>query len=472
MTKKNSLSRREFFSGAAIVGTIGAIGGGAILTSCSGGGEKNTQLRPLSDLYIPDLVDQAKDGKPLKAGVIGCGGRGSGAALNFLDAGPNLQIVALGDLFQDRIDGCRKGLKEKHNVDVPDNMCFTGFDNYKKVIASGVDLVIIATPPVFRPIHFEAAVEAGKHVFMEKPVCVDPVGARSIMATAKKAESQSLCVVTGTQRHHQRSYVECFKQIQSGIIGEIVGGNVYWNQSMLWYKNRDPKWSDMEFMVRDWVNWKWLSGDHIVEQHVHNIDVFNWFFGKKPVKAVGFGARQRRLSGDQYDMFSVDFEYEGGIHVHSMCRQIDGCASNVSEFIQGTKGSCTMNHSDTMQISDLKGNIIWKFDYEQEKANFKQRDPYVLEHVDFVNHIRDNKPINQAEETAVSCLTAIMGRESAYSGAVVKWDEINNSTLNYLPEKLEIGPMDMSKYVVMVPGKGKADKETSEVKKSKDGKKA
>ena len=471
MTKKNSLNRREFFTRAAVVGAVGTIGAGTILASCSGGGEKLVPLRSVSDLYIPNLMDKANDGKPLKAGVIGCGGRGSGAALNFLDAGPNLQIVALGDLFQDRIDSCRKGLKEKHNVEVPDNMCFTGFDNYKKVLASGIDIVIIATPPVFRPGHFEAAVEAGKHVFMEKPICVDPVGARSIMATAKKAESQGLSVVTGTQRRHQRSYVECFKQIQSGIIGEIVGGNVYWNQSMLWYKNRDPKWSDMEFMVRDWVNWKWLSGDHIVEQHVHNLDVFNWFFGKKPVKAVGFGARQRRLSGDQYDMFSVDFEYEGGVHLHSMCRQIDGCASNVSEFIQGTKGSCTLNHSDTMQISDLKGNIIWKFDYEKEKANFKQRDPYVLEHVDFVNHIRANTSINQAEETAISCLMAIMGRESAYSGAIVKWDDIYNSSLSYLPEKLEIGKMDMSNYLVPVPGKAQAEKGANEAKKGKEAKK-
>jgi predicted dehydrogenase len=190
--------------------------------------------------------------------------------------------------------------------------------------------------------------------------------------------------------------------------------------------------------------------------------------GKKPVKAVAFGARHRRLSGDQYDMFSVDFEYEGGIHVHSMCRQIDGCASNVSEFIQGTKGSWTSEDQATGEkyvIKDLKGNVIWKFDLDKEKADFKQTNPYVLEHVDLINHIRDNKPINQAEETAVSCLTAIMGRESAYSGNAVKWDEIYNSNLSYLPEKLEIGPMDMSKYVVMVPGKPKEDKDLAQTKK-------
>ena len=452
MTKKNSLSRRDFFSTTAVVGAVGTIGASALLASCAGGPTKSVPLQSLSGAYIPDLVDKANDGKILKAGVIGCGGRGSGAAQNFLDAGPNLQIVALGDLFQDRIDDCRKGLKEKFNVEVPDNMCFTGFDAYKSVIAAGVDLLIIATPPVFRPTHFEAAVEAGKHAFLEKPICVDAVGARSIMATAKKAESQGLCVVTGTQRHHQRSYVESFKQVQGGLIGDIVSGNVYWNQSMLWYKERKPEWTDMEFMVRDWVNWKWLSGDHIVEQHVHNLDVFSWFFGKKPVRAVGFGAKQRRLSGDQYDMFSVDYEYEGGVHVHSMCRQIDGCENNVSEFIQGTKGSW---NSAKMEIADLQGKVLWKFDSEKEKADFKQTDPYVLEHVDLVNHIRANTAINQAEETAISCLTAVMGRQSAYTGAAVTWEEMSNSTLSYLPEKLEIGPVDMSTYVIAVPGKGK-----------------
>jgi len=191
----------------------------------------------------------------------------------------------------------------------------------------------------------------------------------------------------------------------------------------------------------------------------------NWFLNKKPVKAVGFGAKQRRLSGDQYDMFSIDFEYEGGIHVHSMCRQIDGCINNVSEHIQGTKGSWSSNK---MEITDLQGNVLWKYDGEKEKADFKQTNPYVLEHVDFINHIRANTVINQAEETAISCLTAIMGRESAYSGAAVTWDEISNSNLNCLPEKLEIGKVDMSGYVIPVPGKAKEAKKDGK----KDAKKA
>ena len=456
---KNSVNRRDFFRSAAVVGAASTLGAGAVLSSCSGG-DKTPALVPLANLanaYIPELQDYANDGKPLRAGLIGCGGRATGAAVNFLSAGPNLQIVALGDLFQDRIDGCRKTLKEKFKVDVPDDKCFTGFDNYKKVLACDIDLVIIATPPAFRPTHFEAAVEAGKHVFMEKPICVDGPGARSIMTTAKKAESQGLVVVTGTQRHHQRKYVESFQQIQKGMIGEIVSGNVYWNQSMLWYRNRENGWSDMELMVRDWVNWSWLSGDHIVEQHVHNLDVFNWFTGKKPVKAVGFGARHRRLTGDQYDEFSIDFEYEGGVRLHSMCRQIDGCKNNVSEFIQGTRGSWSSAGSNH-EIKDLQGNVIWKTDGEKEKAEHKQTDPYTLEHVDLINHIRANKPLNQAVETAISCLTAIMGRESAYTGNEVTYDEIFNSNVTHMPAKLELGTYDMKAYTVPVPGKPKEEK--------------
>lgn len=458
---KNSVNRRDFFRSAAVVGAASTLGAGTILASCTGG-EKAPALVPLAGLanaYIPELNDYANDGKPLKAGIIGCGGRGTGAAVNFLNAGPNIQVVALGDLFMDRVDGCRKTLKEKFNVEIPNEKCFTGFDNYKNVIAADVDLVIIATPPAFRPAHFEAAVEAGKHVFMEKPVCVDGPGARSIMSTAKKAESQGLVVVTGTQRHHQRKYVESFKQIQAGLIGEIVSGTVYWNQSMLWFRNRENGWSDMEWMVRDWVNWKWLSGDHIVEQHVHNIDVFNWFTGKKPVKCVGFGARHRRLTGDQFDEFSIDFEYEGGIRLHSMCRQIDGCKNNVSEFIQGTKGSWTSaGAGNNQEIRDLAGNVIWKTDVEKEKAEHKQTDPYTLEHVNFINHIRANKPLNQAVETAISCITAIMGRESAYTGNEVTYDQVFNSEVNLLPAKLELGTYDLKAYTVPVPGKPKEEK--------------
>ncbi|WP_106831099.1 Gfo/Idh/MocA family oxidoreductase [Parabacteroides pacaensis] len=456
MKSKSNLSRRDFLKSSAVMGALGTLGTGSAaavaLSSCTGG-EKAEVLKPLKEpgtYYIPELPDLASDGQELKAGVIGCGGRGSGAAFNFLNAANGVTIVALGDTFQDRLSGLRNELKKQKNIDIPDDKCFVGLDAYQKVIDSGVDVVIIATPPVFRPVHFQYAIQKGKHAFLEKPICVDPVGYRTIMATAKQAQAKGLCVVTGTQRHHQRNYVESYKKIMEGAIGEITGGCVYWNQGMLWYRNREKAWNDCEYMIRDWVNWKWLSGDHIVEQHVHNIDVFTWFSGLKPVMAVGMGSRQRRVTGDQYDNFSIDFTMENGVHLHSMSRQIDGCNSNVSEFIQGTKGSWS-TLGDTV-IKDLAGNVIWKYDWEAEKNQYKQRDPYTLEHVNWINCIRKKQPIEQASETAVANMAAIMGREAAYTGKEVTWDAMTASPLDYTPKDLNLGKMDMSTFVVAVPG--------------------
>lgn len=219
---------------------------------------------------------------------------------------------------------------------------------------------------------------------------------------------------------------------------------------MLWYKNREKGWSDMEWMIRDWVNWTWLSGDHICEQHVHNIDVFLWMSGLKVKSATGFGSRQRRITGDQYDNFSTDFVCENGVHFHSMCRQIDGCSNAVGEEIFGTKGSWS---SFTHEIKDLQGNVIWKYDQPAEEAVYKQFNPYVLEHVDAIDLIRQGKGLDEATQCAISSLVGVMARESAYTGKTVTWDEMSQSDLNLLPEKLEVGPMDMSKYVVRVPGK-------------------
>lgn len=460
MKKENGISRRSFLKSSAMAGALGVVGAGgatSMLTSCSGGSGKeaaNTPLKEAGTYYVPDLVDIASDGKELRAGIIGCGGRGSGAAIDFLNAANGVTIVALADVFEERVNNLADQLKKDKNIDIPKDKRFVGFDSYKQVIDSDVDVVLIATPPVFRPLHFQYATEKSKHSFLEKPICVDAVGYRTIMATSKQAKAKNLCVVTGTQRHHQRNYVESYKKIMEGAIGEITGGTVYWNQSMLWYNERQKNWSDCEWMIRDWVNWKWLSGDHIVEQHVHNIDVFTWFSGLRPATAVGFGSRQRRLTGDQYDNFSIDFVMENGVHLHSMCRQIDGCANNVSEFIQGTKGSWSTADGETV-IKDLAGNVVWKFDSEAEKVNFKQTNPYVLEHVNLVNHIRSNKPIEQASETAVSNMAAVMGRESAYSGAKVTWEEMTASALDYTPKDLNMGKMDMSTYVVPVPGSKK-----------------
>lgn len=464
MAKNNRLTRRDFISNAGIVGLSSTIGVSSLLSSCAGDGEKLVPLRPLSDLYIPTLDEVAVDGKPLKAGLVGCGGRGTGAAFNFLDAGPNLQIVALGDLFQDRIDRCRAALKKGKNIDIPDNMCYTGFDAYKKVIDAGIDILIEGSVGAFRPAHFEAAVEAGKNVFMEKPGCVDPTGYRSMIATAKKAEAQGLCVIAGTHRRYQRSYVESFKLIQSGMIGQIVSGNIYWNSPGYGVLERNPEWSDMEFMIRGRNYWCWVSGDILEEYDLHNIDVMNWFIGKHPIIAIGQGARHRVPMGDTYDIFNVDFEYEGGIHISSMARHISGCDIWQSEFLQGTKGSwSSRDWGSNTEIYDINGNVIWKWDAEKEKQEFKyiaHTGCYTLEHVALINHIRTNTPVNGAKDLADSSLTAVMGRESAYTGKKMTWDEISNSSMNLLPEKLELGPLNINEYTVPVPGQPRIEPTT------------
>ncbi|MDR0712893.1 MAG: Gfo/Idh/MocA family oxidoreductase [Bacteroidales bacterium] len=448
---RNLMNRRNFLSSAVMTGAAETLGAGFLLTSCSSG--KVSELTPLipeSEWNIPAfLPDKAKDGIPLKAGLIGCGRRGTGVATDFLNAAPNVSVVALGDLFQDRLDGARKTLLEKCNQAVPDDKCFTGFDSYEKVIHCGVDVVLLATPPVFRPVHFKAAVKAGKHVFLEKPVAVDPVGARSVIAASREALASGLVVITGTQRRHQRSYIEGYKQVQSGLIGDIQAANIYWNTGKHWLRTKEKGWTDIEWMIRDWGNWTWLSGDHIVEQHIHNIDVINWFTGRKPVKATGFGAHHRRSTGDQYDMFAVDFLYEGDIHVNSLCRQIDGCSNRISEIILGTKGSW----SGAGVIKDLKGNILWKYDGEEEKSKFSQTNAFVLEHVNMVNHIRDNIPVSHAEATAISTMTAIMGRMSAYAGIDITWEQVMQSDLNLLPPDLALKNVDLKYYAIPVPGK-------------------
>ena len=448
--EKNKMNRRDFLQRSTILGVGGIVGVSALASACKG--PKYVPLRKPEEYYIPELPDKAAPGREIKVGVIGCGGRGSGAIRNLFDAADGIRLTALGDVFPDRLEGLRKMAAEKLGQEIPDENCFIGFDAYQKVIDSGVDMIIDTTPPVFRPDHFKYAVQKGVHSFLEKPVAVDAKGYRTVMAAAKQAQAKGLCVVCGTQRHHQRPYVEAFRKIQEGYIGEITGGNVYWNQGMLWYRNREKGWSDMEWMIRDWVNWKWLSGDHIVEQHVHNIDVFLWMSGYKVAKATGFGARHRRITGDQYDQFSIDFEMENGVHLHSMCRQIDGCSNAVGEIIYGTKGSW---NSFDHEIKDLDGNVVWKFDNEKAETEFRQHNPYVLEHVDLVNHIRKGEPIDEATACAMSTLAGVMGRTAAYTGDTVTWDAMSQSELDYLPEKLELGPMDMSDYTVQVPGKAK-----------------
>ena len=442
MKPTNKTSRRRFLENTAAIGAIGAIGASQLIRSCS------TEEASSTNVVEPSFLATAPDGEPLKAGVIGCGGRGTGAAINYLDAGPNLNIVAAGDVFQDRLDKFRADLKEQRNAELDDAMCFTGFDAYKRVIESDVDIVILATPPYFRPEHFQACVEARKHVFMEKPVAVDPAGARAIMAASKQAEAAGLCVVTGTQRRHEWSYQNLLARVKAGMIGDITATNVYWNMGKLWHVKPQSGMNEMEYMIRDWVNWTWLSGDHIVEQHIHNIDVSNWFMGKAPVEAVGMGSRLRRLTGDCYDNFAIDFVYEKQIHMGSQCRQINDCANSVSEHIRGAKGLMIAGDS-RFQIYAPDASLLYEYTSPVDAEGKKlENNPYVQEHIDLVAAIRTGNQIVEAEETAKSNLTAIMGRQAAYTGKKVTWEEMMGAEWKLGPEgELKWGPVDMDKTI-------------------------
>jgi len=433
MENTNELSRRKFIANTAL-GAIGTIGTAGLLASCVGAEKKTPEVK------LSEMLDTAPDGKVLRAGLIGCGGRGTGAAINFIDAGPNLQIVALGDVFQDKLDTCRATLKKERNIEIDDAKCFTGFDNYQKVIDSGVDIILLCTPPHFRPMHVEAAVNAGKHIFMEKPVAVDPVGARSVLISSKKAAQMGLSMVSGTIRRVQKDYRETWRRVANGEIGEVVGANIVRNGGALWAKKRLPEWTDMEYMLRNWANFCWLSGDHIVEQFIHEVDVMNWFVGKIPVKAMGWGGRQRRMTGDQYDFFSVEYVYDNGMQTHCAARQINGCSNLKQEIITGTKGFADCNGT----IFDLKGNPVWKYTYPKEgdtDLTWKVKDPYVQEHVNLVTAIRSGNPINDAEAQVNSTLITIMGRMSAYTGKDVTWEEMLNSSLSLGPKTYLMGPV-------------------------------
>ncbi|MGQ0649915.1 MAG: Gfo/Idh/MocA family protein, partial [Gemmatimonadaceae bacterium] len=320
----------------------------------------------------------------LRIGLVGCGGRGTGAARDCLRGNDGVELVAVGDVFADRVAACRgsltraaaddPGLAAKLKVD--DASSFSGLDAYEKVIGSGVDLVILATAPGFRPSHLAAAIAGGKHVFMEKPVAVDPTGIRSVLASAELARAKGLAIVAGTQRRHDPGYRAVIERIHAGAIGEVVSGQVFWNQGGLWHAARKSEWTDAEWQIRNWLYFTWLSGDHVVEQHIHNIDVANWVLGAHPVQAVGVGGRQWRTGtefGHIFDHFSVDLEYPNGVHVASMCRQIDGCADHVGESFRGTRGT-----SDPGTRIDGPAPFV----YGGPRVN-----PYVQEHVDLVNSI-------------------------------------------------------------------------------------
>lgn len=432
MSKKQQ-SRRDFLS-AVTLGTLGTIGAGTI-AGCSG----SNAIRDKEGPYI-SLKEQAPDGEVLKAGLVGCGGRGTGAAANFLEAGPNLEIVALGDVFQDQLDKCRSNLRKAKGVEVADENCFVGFDSYQKVIDSDVDIVLFATPPHFRPMHVKAAIEADKHVFQEKPLAVDPFGAQMMVETAQKATEKNLCMVSGTVRRYQKDYMETQKRVENGAIGEVVGANIIRNGGALWWIERKSEWSDMEYMLRNWGNFAWLSGDHIVEMFIHELDVMSWYVGSHPVKAIGYGGRQQRISGDQFDQFSIVYEYENGKKAHCATRQINGCDNGRKQFITGTKGYADADGT----LYNYDGEVIWEYPYPDEEdtdSEWKVNPPFRQEHVELVTAIRTANYINDSEELIKSTRLAIMGRMAAYTGREITWEEIIDSDLRLGPETYEFGPV-------------------------------
>jgi predicted dehydrogenase len=421
---------------------------------------KTTSLASLATALSGRGLFAAGASERIRVGLIGCGGRGTDAAINCATASPDVVIAALGDVFPDQLEWSLGRMKAKlaeeklpaDRLTATRETCFTGFDAYHKVLASPVDLVILAAPPFFRPAHLKAAIEAGKHVFTEKPVAVDPLGVRSVIATSELAAGKGLAIVAGTQRRHQAHYLEIMKRVRGGDIGELVAGQCYWNMGALWveraaqnWANRtSKKWSDMEWQIRNWLFTGWCSGDHIVEQHVHNLDIMNWAFGSPPAKCTGMGGRAARTEpqyGNVFDHFAVEYEYPNGARVLSMCRQTAGAAENVSERVVGATGFSYTDSAD--------GYIKGAKPYENEQAS---PNPYVQEHVDLIASIKAGKPLNEGRQVAESCLTAIMGRMSAYTGRALSWEWVmNSSKLDLTPPHMELKALPP--LVVAVPGK-------------------
>jgi predicted dehydrogenase len=395
----------------------------------------------------------------IKVAVIGCGGRGTGAAVQALMSKQNVKIVAMADAFRDRLDECYKnvsgelasaGAGTKGTLDVPEERKFVGFDGYLKAIPLA-DVVILATPPGFRPIHFEEAVKQGKHIFMEKPVATDPAGVQRVLAAAKIAKQKKLNVVVGLQRHYQDSYRALFAK--KDMIGDITSMQAWWNNDGVWTRPRKAGQTEMEYQMRNWYYFVWLCGDHITEQHIHNLDVINWFKGGYPVKAQGFGGRQVRKSkehGEIFDHHYVEFHYADGSILNSQCRHMPGTSSKVDELLVGTKGKI---YCDAARITDLRGKTIFQFDKS------KERNPYQTEHDElFAAIAKGEYKYADAENGAYSTMTSILGRMATYSGQIIDWDKAINSGLNLHPSvyafdaAAPVNPGPDGFYPVPVPG--------------------
>ncbi len=371
---------------------------------------------------------QSPSSDVIRIGVIGCGGRGTGALQQTLSVpGSNVKLTALADAFEDGIGRAMQsveGMKDK--VDCPEERRFKGLDGYQKVL-DHCDLVILATPPGFRPFHFDAAIKAGKHVFMEKPVCVDSFGARLCLEAAKMADEKKLKVVVGLQRRYERKYRETVARVREGLAGDIIGGQVYWNGGSIWYRGRQKDQNELQFQVNNWYHFNWLCGDHICEQHVHNIDVANWMLDKLPESAFGVGGRQNRVPGQPseiYDHHAVNFTYPGGVKIASQCRQFPGGDGRVNEEFQGTKATVKIG-----EITDYAGKVLWRF--EGDNPN-----PYQVEHDELHDAIRSDKPLNNAYYGVTSSFSAVLARNATYTGKQWGFQQAMNLKNQTMPENL------------------------------------
>ncbi len=423
---------------------------------------KNTTLLS-AGMLLPTLdvgaMANVFENKTLKLALVGCGGRGSGAADQALQADDNVELVAMADAFEDRLTSSFNNLSEKYagtgKIKVKEKNRFVGFDAYKKAIDLA-DVVILATPPGFRPQHFAYAVENDKHVFMEKPLATDVPGIRKVLEMAEVAKSKKLNVVVGLQRHYQENYLQTLDLLKNDSIGKIVSGQVYWNSGGVWVKPRKPEYTEMEYQMRNWYYFNWLCGDHILEQHIHNIDVANWFIGEYPVSAQGMGGRLVRTGkeyGEIFDHHFVEFTYPSGAVVASQCRHQPNTMYRVGEAFQGTKGTVVTNDAGTAKILDIDGKELHSI------SNSEGHNPYQEEHNRLFASIRNKEVINNGEYGAKSTMTAILGRMATYSGKVVTWEEAMKSELSLVPEEFSwdmnppVMPNEDGTYPIPIPGK-------------------
>jgi predicted dehydrogenase len=429
-------NRRDFLKASAAVGGI-AVAGNLAVGAYAGGGDT------------------------IKVGLIGCGSRGKGAVKNILDAekkingsSPKLEIVAVADVFKDRAEGAAKTFANTESKDygpyvkqakITPDTTFDGLDAYQKLLATDVNLVILATPPGFRPIHLEAAVKAGKNIFCEKPVAVDATGARKCYSLVDEAKKKNIAIVAGTQRRHQKGYLETIKRVHDGAIGEIRATRCSWNGGEPWYHKRPEGMADSTYQIFNWYHFLWLCGDHIVEQHVHNLDVINWVLGDHPVKAVGFGGRAIRHpgapkeAGQIWDHFAVEYEYKNGVKLFSYCRHLPG-DGDVSETLYGSTGTCYTRDG--------------YYEINKKQSGSDDISAYVQEHIDLLNSIRAGLPLNELKNVTDSTFTAIFGRNASYACRHLKWDDALASAEDTMPKDLALGqPMDATR--APVPGSWK-----------------